>query len=56
MLMIAATSCKKYLDVNQNEDLPSVVPPKVLLPSTEASLAYSMGAMHLATSAHSCSM
>ena len=43
MLMIAATSCKKYLDVNQNEDLPSVVPPKVLLPSTEASLAYSMG-------------
>ena len=43
MFMIAATSCKKYLDVNQNEALPSVVPPKVLLPSAEGSLAYSMG-------------
>ncbi|MEI7803439.1 MAG: SusD/RagB family nutrient-binding outer membrane lipoprotein, partial [Bacteroidota bacterium] len=43
MFMIAATSCKKYLDVNQNQDLPSVVPPKVLLPSAEGSLAYSMG-------------
>ncbi len=43
MFMIAATSCKKYLDVNQNQDLPSVVPPKVLLPSAEGSIAYSMG-------------
>lgn len=43
MLVIAATSCKKYLDVNQNEDQPTSVPPKVLLPSAEGSLAYSMG-------------
>lgn len=43
MFMITSISCKKFIDVNQNEDLPSTVPPKVLLPSAEGSLAYSMG-------------
>ena len=43
MFTITAPSCKKYLEVNQNEDLPSSVPPNVLLPAAEASLAYSMG-------------
>lgn len=43
MFIIAATSCKKYLDVNQNQDLPTDVPPNVLLPSVEGSIAYSLG-------------
>lgn len=43
MLMITVTSCKKFLDVNQNDNEPTSVNPKVLLPSAEASLAYSMG-------------
>lgn len=41
--MLAASSCKKFLDVNDNPNAPTSVSPKVLLPSAEGSIAYTQG-------------
>jgi len=36
-------SCKKYLDVNTSPNAPTVVPPSVLLPTTEIGIAFANG-------------
>ena len=41
--LMAATSCKKFLDVNDNPNAPTTVSPKVLLPSAEGAIAYTQG-------------
>jgi hypothetical protein len=42
-LLLSFTSCKKYLDVNKDPNLPTDVPAKLLLPTTTIGLAYANG-------------
>ena len=42
-MLLMATSCKKYIDVNQTPNNPTSVPPKVLLPNVEIGMGFVAG-------------
>jgi hypothetical protein len=43
ILLVSLVSCKKYLDINTDPNLPTDVPPKLLLPTTTVGTAWANG-------------